>query len=132
MYWLLVRLVRLLKPFNCNIGIRQGENLSPFLFALYLNDIESYFIANDVESLKIIENFCISDLNIFLKMFVLLYADDTIIMAESTENLQYALGVFENYCKIWGLNVYLSKTKIVIFSRRKSRIRHDFKIFIHT
>ena len=115
--------------FNCNIGIRQGENLSPFLFALYLNDIESYFIANDVESLKIIENFCISDLDIFLKMFVLLYADDTIIMAESAENLQYALGVFGNYCKIWGLNVNLSKTKIIIFSRRKSRIRHDFKIF---
>ena len=62
-------------------------------------------------------------------MFVLLYADDTIIMAESAENLQYALGVFENYCKIWGLNVNLSKTKIVIFSRRKSRIRRDFKIF---
>ena len=62
-------------------------------------------------------------------MFVLLYADDTIKMAESAENLQYALGVFGNYCQIWGLNVNLSKTKIVIFSRRKSRIRHDFKIF---
>ena len=80
-------------------GIRQGENLSPFLFAFYLNDIESYFIPNDVESLKIIENFCISDLDIFLKMFVLLYAEDTIIMKESAENLQYALDVFENYCK---------------------------------
>ena len=31
-------------------------------------------------------------------------------MAESAENLQYALGVFENYCKIWRLNVNLSKT----------------------
>ena len=66
-------------------------------------------------------------MDIFLKMFVLLYADDTIIMAESAENLQYALGVFENYCKIWGLIVNLSKTKIVFFSRRKSRI--ETKIF---
>ena len=65
----------------------------------------------------------------FLKMFGLLYADDTIIMAEPAENPQYALGVFGNYCKIWGLNVNLSKTKIVISNRRKSRIRHDFKIF---
>ena len=28
--------------FTCNVGIRQGENLSPLLFAMYLNDFESY------------------------------------------------------------------------------------------
>ena len=68
-------------------------------------------------------------MDIFLKMFVLLYTDDTIIKAESAGNLQYSLGMFENYCKIRGLNVHLSETKIAIFSRRNSRIRHDFKIF---
>lgn len=30
--------------FPCRIGIRQGENLSPFLFALFLYDVESFFL----------------------------------------------------------------------------------------
>ena len=28
--------------FTCNVGVRQGENISLLLFAIYLNDFESY------------------------------------------------------------------------------------------
>lgn len=37
--------------FTCTVGDRQGENLSSFLFALYLNDLEEFLSRNDVKGL---------------------------------------------------------------------------------
>ena len=30
------------KSFECTLGVRQGESLSPFLFAMFVNDIEEH------------------------------------------------------------------------------------------
>jgi hypothetical protein len=49
----------------------------------------------------------------------LLYADDTVILAESKEELQAALNSMYLYCKTWDLEINASKTRIVIFNRRK-------------
>lgn len=37
----------------------------------------------------------------YLKLFILLYADDTVIMAESARDLQHALHEFSVYCRKW-------------------------------
>ena len=35
------------EPFYCQLGVRQGECLSRFLFAMYINDLELYLNANN-------------------------------------------------------------------------------------
>ena len=55
-------------------------------------------------------------LNLYLKLFIILYAHDTVIMAESAADLQKQLDSFSDYCDIWRLKVNVEKSKIVVFS----------------
>ena len=91
----------------------------PFLFAIYLNDLDTFFVENNVNDLENIRNMCSKNLNIFVKLFSLLYADDTIILSETEADMQYALAIFEKYCHHWKLKVNLQKTKVIIFCKRK-------------
>ena len=59
-------------------------------------------------------------------MFVLLYADDTVIFGEDVTDLQHALCVFQTYCSTWKLTVNISKTKVLIFSRGKRHGNYRF------
>ena len=82
--------------------------------------MEQFFVENDVNDLENINrNMCSENLNIFVKLFSLLYADDTIILSETEADMQYALAIFEKYCHHWKLKVNLQKTKIIIFCKRK-------------
>ena len=76
--------------FECKIGLRQGESLSPFLFAMYINDLEEILFVN---------NKC--GVNIFgHKVSLLLYADDAVILADSKEGLQASLDELSIYIYI--------------------------------
>ena len=73
--------------FSCDIGVRQGENLSPFLFSIFLSDLENFFIQNNIRGLHDVANNFEEHLRMFVLIFVLLYADDTIILAESVSDI---------------------------------------------
>ena len=109
--------------FACNVGVCQKENLSPLLFAIYLNNFER-FVSENYKGLDILSHEALNylsddDVEMFLKLYVLLYADDTIVMAESPKELQDTLSCVYEYCKDWKLSVNTAKTKIIIFSKGK-------------
>lgn len=93
--------------FDCHLGVRQGECLSPFLFAMFVNDIESHFMDKGSEGVDIYT----------FKLFLILYADDIVIFAKSSKELQEHLDFLSDYCSKWRLMVNTNKTKIMIFRK---------------
>ena len=103
--------------FPCSNGVRRGENLSLFLFALYINDLESFLEGCYVEGLKSISDELESHLNLYIKLFAILYADDTVLPSQSANDLQKQLNSMSEYCNFWKLRVNIEKSKVMIFSR---------------
>ena len=113
-------------PFPCQVGVRQGENLSPLLFAIYLNDFNA-FLNESYNGLARVTESISNELQIYLKIFCLLYADDTLVLAETEQDLQKALDSLHTYCNKWSLKVNVDKTKVIIFAPGKVRKFKPFK-----
>lgn len=63
-----------------------------------------------------------------LNLFLLLYADDTVIFSESVAGLQKMLDTLNLYADKWKLEVNVSKTKMVVF-RNGGKIKYYEKCF---
>jgi hypothetical protein len=79
--------------FTNELGLIQGEVLSPILFSLYVNDCEMAFINSTCSSIPLE----VKDLNLFL----LMYADDVVIFSESISWLQNMLDTLYEYTKMY-------------------------------
>jgi hypothetical protein len=64
--------------FTDNVGLMQGESLSSLLYSLYVNDIEVELINQGRQSYELKK----------LNLFLLMYADGTVIFSENVEDLQ--------------------------------------------
>ena len=53
-----------------------------------------------------------------LQLYLLLFADDAVLVSETREGLQRSLDNLHEYCIKWNLNVNIEKTKIVVFRKR--------------
>ena len=95
--------------FDSFVGVKQGEPLSLLLFILFLNDLSEELNVNvDVSTFdkSIIEQF---------KKIILLFTDDTLLLANTVSELQSLLNKMSVYCKKWNITVNVNKTKVMLF-----------------
>ena len=101
--------------FVSTAGVRQGDVLSPTLFALFANDL-----AIDIKNMHLGVPVANQDVSI------LLYADDIVILAENEQNLQEMIKHMQKWCRQWRLKINRAKTNVVHF-RNKRKPRTSFK-----
>ena len=63
-------------------------------------------------------------------MFVLLYADDIELMGECEKDLQLIVDKMNLFCKDLGLQVQLTKTKVMIFENKQCKATTNVNIQI--
>ena len=66
--------------FQVKWALNKVKKLVTFLFAVFLNDLEQFMEEKNITGLKSISSELEAQLEIYLKMFALLYADDTVLM----------------------------------------------------
>ncbi len=104
--------------FESNQGVKQGDNLSPNLFSIYLNPLIAEMKASGIGVNIDNDTICI-----------LAYADDLVLLAENEGDLQRLLDILKEWCYKWRLSVNADKTKVMHF-RQKNRNRSSrvFKV----
>ena len=103
--------------FQIEQGVRQGDNLSPNLFKIFLNDLPKY-MDGSIDSVTLNNHI----------IHCLMYADDLILLASSPNGLQSKLDILDKYCNDWCLNVNLSKTKVMVFNKPGKKLSGNFSI----
>ena len=62
-------------------------------------------------------------------IFMLLFADNAVLMSKTANGLQNLLDKMCIYCNKWKLTVNISKTKACIFEKRKSKTKPKFMYY---
>ena len=102
--------------FASNAGVKQGVPLSPFLFILFINDMYKNIVIQDKDA------FTIEDLT----LFIMLFADDAVLISYTQEGLQSLLNQLHSYCYKWGISVNVDKTVVMVFKAGRKQEKVQF------
>jgi hypothetical protein len=90
--------------------------------------METFVTKKNAQDVKSISEDFENDLEIYVKLFTILYADETVLLAESAEELQSELNYFYEYCEKWNLKVNINKSKVMVFSKGRLPINLNFNM----
>ena len=103
------------ESFDCKLGVRQGECLSPFLFAMYVNGMEQNLTESGI-------GIPVGD----MKISMLSYADDLVIFSDSPNGLQNGITALHGYCTKWKLKLNTEKSKVMVFKKGRPNVSTEW------
>ena len=83
--------------------------LSPVLFSLFINELADVMMCKSSRGIQLIPD--------IIELFLLLFADDVTLFADTVRGLQSQLNILSDYYTQWDLTVNLEKTNIVVFRK---------------
>ena len=107
------------ESFEVGAGVAQGAVLSPFLYAVYINGLHAAL--RD------------SGLGVFAcgrRVPLLLYADDVVLLARDSTELQLMLDVVSKYARQWRFSTNHGKSKVVVVGTPRCRSLHAGARFV--
>ncbi len=97
--------------FESTQGTKQGDNLSPNCFSMYINPLLTELKSSGIG--VNVENIVIS---------VLAYADDLVLLAETENDLQCLITILQRWCYKWRLSINTDKTKVMHFRNKNTPV----------
>lgn len=95
--------------FDSTLGVKQGCVLSPQLFLLFINELAGEINKIGKHGIQLIPN--------GPEIYLLLFADDLVLVSHSPTGLQNQLNALGEQTTRMGLNVNQEKTKIMVFRK---------------
>ena len=98
---------KLTEIINCTEGVKQGDVCSPLLFSLFINELALEIIQKGRHGIHLSPD--------VLELFIMLFADDIILMSETVVGLQVQLNNLYTSAQKLQLTVNLAKSNIIVF-----------------
>ena len=90
------------RPFKTDIGIKQGDCLSPLLFCVFLD-----YIVDDIGTTTDHDAPQLANQNVNC----LMYAHDLVLLSKTESGMQTMLERLNRYCETWHLEINMKKRK---------------------
>lgn len=96
--------------FEVEEGVKQGCVLSPILFCIYINELAKLIKKEEV-GVRICN----------VQMGPLFWADDVVLIADNSADLQRMLDIATHFSKTWKINFNFDKSKVLVVGKRVDR-----------